>query len=127
MESAAVIAAALMGVVAVFQIALAFGAPAGYAAWGGWHEGVLPTRLRLASGFVGIVVYPALMVYVLATAGAIEAQWVPGRGRAGMWILTGVFILGTIANFASRSRRERWWGFVSLAIALCCATVALSL
>lgn len=127
METAALIAAILMAITGVFHIALALGAPAGFAAWGGWHEGVLPTRLRIASGVVGIGVYPALIVYVLATAGAIDATWVPQRGKVGMWILTGLFTLGTFANFASRSRRERWWGFVSLAIAVCCAVIALSL
>ena len=126
METAAIIAAVLMGMVAVFHIALALGAPAGFAAWGGWHEGVLPGRLRFASGVVGLGVFPALIVFVLATAGVIDANWVPGKGKLGMWILTGVFILGTLANFASRSKRERWWGFVSLAIAICCAVVALS-
>ncbi|MEA2001392.1 MAG: hypothetical protein U9N84_05840, partial [Actinomycetota bacterium] len=124
-ETAAIIAAALMGVVAVFQIALTLGAPARYAAWGGWHEGTLPTRLRVASGFAGFLVYPALMVFVLATARVVEVTWVPGTGKVGMWILTGVFVLGTLANFASRSRRERYWGVVSLAIAICCAFVAI--
>jgi hypothetical protein len=127
METAAIIAAVLMAVAGVFHIALALGAPAGYAAWGGWHEGVLPARLRWASGIVGIGVYPALIVFVLATAGVVDANWVPGRGKLGMWILVGVFTLGTLANFASRSKRERWWGFVSLAIAICCAVIALSL
>lgn len=127
MEAAAIIAAILMGAVAVFQIALALGAPARNAVWGGWHEGVLPTRLRIASGVVGVVVYPALAVFVLATAGVVDANWVPGTGKLGMWILTGLFTLGAVANFASRSKRERWWGFVSLAIAICCAVVALSL
>jgi hypothetical protein len=127
METAAIVAAALMGIVAVFQLALALGAPAGFAAWGGWHEGVLPTRLRFASGFVGLIVYPALMVYVLATAGVIDATWVPARGSLGMWILTAVFTLGGFANLASRSRRERWWAIVAFAIAVCTAIVALSL
>jgi hypothetical protein len=127
METAAIIAAVLMAVVAVFHTALALGAPAGFAAWGGWHEGVLPTRLRFASGFVGIIVYPALIVFTLATAEVIDTNWVPGRGKAGMWILTGLFTLGTLANFASRSKRERWWGIVSLALAVCCGIVALSL
>lgn len=124
MDVAAVIAAALMGVVGVFQIALSLGAPARYAAWGGWHEGTLPTRLRIASGIAGFVVYPALMVFVLATAQVIDANWVPGRGKVGMWILTGLFVVGTFANFASRSRRERYWGVVTLVIAICCAIVA---
>lgn len=127
MEIAAILAAVLMSVLAVFQIALALGAPARHAAWGGWHVGVLPTRLRVASGIVGIVVYPALIVFVLATAGVVEANWVPGRGKVGMWVLTGLFILATFANFASRSKRERRWGFVSLVIAICCAVVAQSL
>jgi hypothetical protein len=124
LENAAIIAAGLMGVVAVFHVALALGAPAGYAAWGGWHQGVLPTRLRIASGLVGVLVYPGLMVFVLASAGVIEANWVPGTGKVGMWILTGLFVLGALANLASRSRRERWWAVVSLIIAICCAIVA---
>lgn len=126
METAAILAATLMGIVAVFQIALALGAPARNAAWGGWHEGVLPRRFRIASGIAGIGVYPALMVFVLATSGVIEANWVPGTERLGMWILTGFFAIGTFANFASRSKRERWWGVVSLAIAVCCAIVAIA-
>lgn len=125
MEAAASIAAVLMGVVAVFQIALALGAPARHAAWGGWHEGTLPTRLRVASGLAGVVALPALMVFTLATAGVIEANWVPGRGKVGMWILSGLFVLSAIANLTSRSRRERYWGIVSIAIAVCCVIVAL--
>ena len=125
METAAIVAATLIGVVGVFQIALALGAPAGYAAWGGWHQGTLPTRLRVASGLVGFIACPALLVFVLATAMVIDANWVPGTGKVGMWILAGVFVLGSFANFASRSRRERYWGFVSLAIATCCAIVAI--
>ncbi len=103
------------------------GAPAGYAAWGGWHEGVLPARLRWASGAVGLLVFPALIAQVLAAGGVLDADWVPEWGKGGMWILVGVFTVGTISNFASRSKRERWWGFVSLAIAICCAVIALNL
>lgn len=127
METAAIIAVVLMAVVAVFQIALTLGAPAGYAAWGGWHEGRLPTRLRVASGIVGLVVYPALIVFVLASSGLIDANWVPGKGKVGMWILAGVFTVGALANFASRSKRERYWGPVSLVIAVCCAIVAIGI
>jgi hypothetical protein len=127
METAAIIAAVLMAASGVFHIALAFGAPARYAVWGGWHEGTLPARLRWASGVVGIGVYPALIVYVLTTAGVVDATWVPARGKLGMWILAGLFTVGAFANFASRSKRERWWGVVSLVVAVCCAVIALSL
>jgi hypothetical protein len=59
MHVAAVIAVVLRGVVCAFQIALALGV--GKAAWGGQHEGALPTRLRVASGVAGVVVYPAVL------------------------------------------------------------------
>lgn len=56
MQTAAVIAAVLIGVVTVFQLALALGLPAGRAVWGGRYQGKLPTRLRLASGIAGLIV-----------------------------------------------------------------------
>jgi hypothetical protein len=126
-RSAAVVAAGLVAAVAVFQIALALGLPAGHAAWGGSYAGTLPGRLRIASAIAGLVLYPAIAVYVLTTSGLIEASWVPARGRLGMWVLTALFALGTIANLASRSPRERWWAIVSAAIAVCCSSVAIGL
>jgi hypothetical protein len=76
---------------------------------------------------VGVVVYPLIGVFVLASAGLIEVDWMPGTGKAGMWVLTGFFGLGAIANFASRSKPERFWGPVSLAIAVCCGFIAVTL
>jgi hypothetical protein len=122
---AATIAVVLLGVVSVFQIALALGAPLGNAAWGGRHDGVLPVGLRVASAVVGLVVYPLIGAFILASAGLIAAAWMPGTGQTGMWVLTGFFGLGAIANFASRSKAERIWGPVSLAIAICCGLIAL--
>jgi hypothetical protein len=121
----AIIAVVLLGVVSVFQVALALGAPLGNAAWGGKHDGVLPVGLRIASAVVGVVVYPLIGAFVLASAGLIEADWMPGTGKAGMWVLTGFFSLGAITNFASRSKAERYWGPVSLAIAICCGLIAI--
>jgi hypothetical protein len=73
MDLAAIVAAALLTVVAIFQIALALGAPLGDAAWGGRHQGVLPRGLRVASALAGIVIYPLIIVYALASAGLITA------------------------------------------------------
>ena len=127
MEFAGTIAVGLLVVVAVFQIALALGAPYGKAAWGGAHDGVLPARLRAASAVVGLVVYPTIMAVVLSASGLIGADLVLGKGAATMWVLATIFLLGAIANAFSRSRVERWWAAISLALALCCAAVALSL
>ena len=125
MQTAAVIAAVLIGVVTVFQLALALGLPAGRAAWGGRHQGKLPTRLRLASGIAGLIVYPVIILVVLETGEVIDGPaQVPEVDAIGMWVLTALFTVGALANLASQSKIERVWVPVSLTIAVCCAVVA---
>jgi hypothetical protein len=124
---AAVVATILLVVLIVFQLALALGAPLGDAAWGGRNPGVLPGRLRVASAIGGLVIYPLIMLVILDSAGMIQVGWLPATGPAAMWGLTAFFLLGTLLNAASRSRRERIWAPVSLIIAVCCAAIALGL
>ena len=125
MTIAAIVAVALLAVIAVFQVALALGAPWGYAAWGGRNPGVLPMHLRIASAVAGLVIYPLVILAVLLSAGLIEADWLPVDRALSMWSLAGVLALGALANFASRSPRERIWGPVALAVAVCCGIIAL--
>jgi len=127
MDLAATLAAVLLMVVAIFQIALALGTPLGDAALGGRHTGVLPIGFRVASAVAGVVVYPFIVGFVLASAGLITADWIPGTGAVGMWVLVGFFTVGALANFASRSKRERVWGPVPLVIAVCCGVIAVSI
>jgi hypothetical protein len=124
-EIAAWIAAALIVMLMVFQLALALGAPAGAAAWGGNNPGVLPTRLRVASAFVAIFFYPVLAIELLHSAGVIEWGW--DVSSLWIWVIAGFFGLGAVANFASRSRVERLWGPVSLVLAACCVVIALNM
>lgn len=126
MRIAAVVASFLMGSTGLFQLALAAGAPWGAAAWGGRHEGRLPVGLRVASGVAGLVVYPYLILLVLASAG-IGGLEIPGSGQLAMWVLCGLFVVGTILNAASPSRPERAWAGVSAALAVCCGLVALGM
>lgn len=126
MKVAAIAAVALLSIVDIFQIALAFGAPLGKAAWGGQHEGILPKRLRIVSGVAGLVVYPLIIVAVL-DAGILDRDLVPVSSASVMWILAALFAVGAVANLATRSPIERLWAPVSLAIAGCCAFVASSL
>ena len=121
---AATVAVIFLTVVVVFQIALALGAPLGKAAWGGQHQGVLPKRLRIASGVAAFLVYPFIIVTVLGAAGVIDAGFPPGNTSTVMWILGGLFAFGGLANLASRSTLERYWSPVSIAIAICCAIIA---
>ena len=126
MTAAAIVAVLLLGVIVVFQAALALGAPWGSAAWGGRNPGVLPLNLRIASGVAALVIYPIIVLLVLAAAGLIGAEWVPVDRTIVMWVLAGFLALGALANFASRSPIERLWGPVALAIAVSCAIIALN-
>lgn len=120
---AAVVAAVLLVIVDVFQLALAFGAPAGAAAWGGTNPGVLPTRLRLASAVAGLFFYPAIILIVLEAGDVIDIGW--EVAQVWLWVVVGFFSLGVLANLASRSRAERIWAPVSLGIAVSIAFVAM--
>jgi hypothetical protein len=126
MQTAALIAIALIGALVVFQLALALGAPYGAAAWGGRNPGVLPPNLRIASAVVGIVVYPLMAVVILAAAGLIGDDWLPIDPIVAMWILTGFFALGAVVNALSPSAPERVWSPVSAVLAICCALIAVA-
>lgn len=126
MEIAAIVAAVLLGMLGLFQLALAGGAPWGRAAYGGRWPGVLPKGIRINSLVFGVAVYPAAILYVLDAGGVLTSSWLPGSRTLVMWILVGFLALGTLANLASRSPIERLWGLVTAATAVCCAILALA-
>ena len=101
--------------IAVFQIALAAGAPLGRAAWGGSHER-LPRNLRVASAIAAAVWVLAAFV-VLAGAG-FDASPIPvSVADWATWVLVALLVLGAVMNFLSRSRLERIvWGPIALAL-----------
>ncbi len=99
--AAGVVAAVLLGLLCVFQIALAFGAPLGHYAWGGQHR-VLPRTLRIGSG-VAVLVYLALAVVALGSAGLIT--WSPPGAL--VWAVFALLSVGIVMNAISRSRPER--------------------
>lgn len=122
---AAVVASVLLAGLAVFQVALAAGAPLGRFAWGGRHA-VLPRGLRIGSA-VSVVLYAVFAwiiwraVDVLDDVGDHEPSVPPA-----LWVLTGYFALGVLANLASRSRAERAVMTPVAAVLLaCCLVIAL--
>ena len=127
MTIAAVVAASLFGLIAVFQLALALGMPARRMAWGGQYEGKLPVGLRVASAVAGVVIYPLATLLILEAGGVTDFEVVPDVGPVGMWVFTGLFALGGILNLVSRSKAERIWAPVSMGIAICCGIIAASL
>lgn len=126
MAAIAIIAAILLGIIAVFQIALAAGAPWGAASWGGRHPGKLPTSYRIGSAVAGLFFYPAVAVFILHSAGVLGDD-ISSGGVAGLWVLTGLFGLSTVVNLISPSKVERIWAPVALVLTVCCALLAISL
>ena len=115
-RTAAVVTAAGFGAVALFQAALALGAPFGRAAWGGGHAGTLPPSLRLASA-VAIAIWAFAAVLVLERAGFSLVSLPVGVVRWGTWTLVGLLALGALMNLASPSPWERFlWGPATLVL-----------
>lgn len=96
---------AILVLLAVFQLALAFGAPLGRFAWGGQHR-VLPVGLRIGSA-VSILIYALIAVIALDRAGVVEVL-PEGVAQPAMWVVFGYFVLGILMNAISRSRPERF-------------------
>ncbi len=90
---------------AIFQLALAFGAPLGRFAWGGQHR-VLPVRLRIGSA-IAIVIYAVIVVIAFDRVGAIDV--LPDVfAVVAMWVVFAYFALGIVMNAVSRSKPERY-------------------
>ena len=125
MTIAAVVAAAGFAGIALFQLALASGAPLGRAAWGGAHR-VLPPRLRRASA-VSCLVWLVGVVIVLWRAGLLDFPALPPLiPVVGTWVLAVVSAVGALVNVASSSPWERFgWAPYAAALALLSLVVAL--
>jgi hypothetical protein len=94
----------VLAALAVFQLALAAGAPLGRLAWGGQHR-VLPPRLRVGS-LVSLAVYAFVALVAWARVGAIDV--LPDAfAQVAMWVVFAYFCLGIGLNAISRSRPER--------------------
>jgi hypothetical protein len=122
---AAVLAATGFAGIALFQIALALGAPWGHAAWGG-ADANLSTAQRIGSA-VAAVVWAAAGVVVLGCAGFRSAGRSVRLYRRATWFLVALLGLSAVANFASQSRWENFvLGPLSLLLAILCTIVARS-
>lgn len=103
---ASIVAAAGFGSFAVYQVALAAGAPWGDHVWGGRHEGVLPTSLRLGSGLAAGALL-GMAAVVLVRSGVIRTAAGPGRFAKTTWAISAYMTLNTVGNLASESTVEQ--------------------
>ncbi|RZI93624.1 MAG: hypothetical protein EOO67_06300 [Microbacterium sp.] len=95
----------VLALLAVFQLALALGAPIGHFAWGGQHR-VLPRHLRIGS-IVSIALYALFAIIAWDRVGAIDL-FPDMFSQVAMWVIFGYSALGIVMNAISRSRPERF-------------------
>lgn len=96
---------ALTVIIAIFQLALAFGAPLGEYTMGGKFPGKLPIKMRVAA-LIQILILLIFVFLVIAKAGIAFEQYY-SVGRIGIWFIVAFFIFGTIINLSSPSSKEK--------------------
>ena len=124
-QAAATIAVVGFAIIAVFQAALAFGAPLGRAAWGG-GQSTLPPRLRVGSA-IALIVWIVAALIVADRAGLLSLPLPDAVTFWGTWVLVPLLAIGAVMNFASSSPWERFgWGPLALILAALCLWIALN-
>ncbi len=92
-------------IASVFQLALVFGAPWGEYTMGGKFPGKLPNAMRLAAAASLFVILLLSLIAVARTR--FSPSFLTPIGRIGIWFVAGFFLLGSIANLATPSVKER--------------------
>jgi NO-binding membrane sensor protein with MHYT domain len=105
-EIAAILFCATLALLALFQAALAAGAPLGRFAWGG-QQRRLSTRLRIGS-LVAIGIYAFFGLIALERVALIQSMPHPSIASIGIWVIAGYMALGVVMNAISRSKAERY-------------------
>jgi hypothetical protein len=129
-EILATTAATLTTSVAGFHLALAAGVPWGAAAYGGrapQTEGTLSIRYRTTSA-ISVVLLVAAGFLILVAGSAIDRGPLPsGVVNVGIWVLTGLFALNTLANLRGRHPAERWGASaVTATLVVLCTLIAVA-
>lgn len=115
----------LLAVLALFHLALVFGAPWGSLVWGGQHD-VLHSRLRMGSA-ISVLLYALFATVALDRGGVIDPFPGSGFSTIAMWIIAAYLLLGMLPMLSSRSSLERYtMAPVSLVLSILAVLVAVS-
>jgi hypothetical protein len=118
---------ATTALVALFQIALASGAPWGAYAYGGARVGKLPVGFRINSVVSAVVMF-AIAGHYLAQLGVFTPLLDSAGNSVVNWVLVVFTGLGALANNITRSKLERAaWGVPTILMFIAALLVALNL
>ena len=121
------VAAVLFGLLAVFQAALALGAPAGAYVLGGrvaTEDGRLPTPYRIGAAVASVVLL-AFAVVILARAGVVHTSLDERFLTIASWAIVAYMAINTAMNLAASTKIERFgFGAVSGILVVLCSIVA---
>lgn len=121
---AAVVFSIGIGIVILFQLALALGMPWGKYAMGGKFPGKFPPSMRIAALFQ-IFILAALAIVVLSKAN-LAYPGVYSFAPIAIWFVVGFSVLATTLNLITRSVWEkRIWAPVSVILLISSTIVAL--
>lgn len=124
------LAAVLIGGVAVFQVALAAGTPYGGAVFGGkapTNDGVLTTPFRILAAVQTLVL--VALGWVLLARTEVAGITLPAGGTPSwlIWAILGFLVLNTLGNFSAPHPIERWvMGPITLVLSGLTLVIALS-
>lgn len=125
----AIAAAVLFAAVALFQLALALGAPLGAFANGGRatrDDGTLPPSYRLSSA-VSAVLLVIFAVVILVRGGAIGASGGGTLVTVMSWVVVAFMAVNTATNLMGRHWVERYvFGGVTAVLVVLCSIVAVA-
>jgi len=108
---------------AILQIALALGAPFGEFTLGGKYTGKLPSNLRVAALMQALILL-VFMIISISRSG-IAFTFLYEISKVGIWVVFAFFIIGTILNLLSPSKKERIvMGTINIVALICALMVA---
>ncbi|XEC93498.1 hypothetical protein AB6A23_19305 [Paenibacillus tarimensis] len=119
----AIVFTVLIGIVILFQLALAAGMPWGSAAMGGKFPGKYPPAMRFAC-LIQIVILSFIAVIVLTRSGLLFSDWHP-LSMSAIWFVVAFSAVAALMNLITKSIWERRiWAPVSLALLVLSLMVA---
>ncbi len=122
---AAWIFGALIAGLALFQLALAAGAPWGSLAMGGRYPGRFPPPMRVAA-LVQIAIYALMAVVVLVRAEMLLPELLEAS-RIAVWAVVGISAVAVVLNLITPSKWERrLWAPVAILMFATSLRVALA-